>query len=116
VNKAVIITGASSGIGKALALRLADESAWLALAARDAERLDALAVECRRRSAKAIAVPTDVACEAHCKALVDRTCGEFGRLDMLINNAGIAVGGRLEDLADLHLFKQVVDVNFCGTV
>ncbi len=116
MNKAVIITGASSGIGKALALRLANESAWLALAARDAERLEALALECRQRGAKAIAVPTDVATEVQCKALVDRTCGEYGRLDMLINNAGIAVGSRLEDLADLHLFKQVVDVNFYGMV
>lgn len=87
MNKAVIITGASSGIGKALALRLANESAWLALAARNAERLEALALECRQRGAKAIAVPTDVAYEVQCKALVDRTCGEYGRLDMLINNA-----------------------------
>jgi short-subunit dehydrogenase len=116
LNKAVVVTGASSGIGKALALRLADERAWLALAARNAERLEALAVECRQRGAKAIAVPTDVACETQCKALVDRACGEYGRLDMLINNAGIAVASRLEDLPDLHLFKEVVDVNFYGTV
>jgi short-subunit dehydrogenase len=116
LNKSVVVTGASSGIGKALALRLADERAWLALAARNAERLEALAVECRQRGAKAIAVPTDVACETQCKTLVDRTCGEYGRLDMLINNAGIAVASRLEDLPDLHLFKEVVDVNFYGMV
>ena len=116
LNKAIVVTGASSGIGRALALRLADERAWLALAARSAERLEALAVECRQRGAKAIAVPTDVACEVQCKALIDRTCGEYGRLDMLINNAGIAIGSRLEDLPDLHLFKEVVNVNFYGMV
>ena len=115
-DKAVIVTGASSGIGKALALRLADEGAWLALAARDAQRLDALAAECQQRGGKAVAVPTDVADESRCKALIERTQGTYGRVDVLINGAGIDVVGKLEDLPDLHLFKQVMDVNFYGTV
>src|SRR5512136_3492582 len=92
-DKAVIVTGASSGIGRALALRLADQGAWIALAARDAQRLDTLAEECRQRGGKAIAVPTDVTDEAQCKALVERAVAEFGRLDMLINNAGIGATG-----------------------
>lgn len=115
-DKTVVVTGASSGIGRALALRLADQGAWIALAARDAQRLDALAEECRRRGGKAIAGPTDVTDEAQCKALVERAVAEFGRLDMLINNAGIGATGLLEELPDLTVFKQVMDVNFYGTV
>jgi short-subunit dehydrogenase len=115
-EKTVVVTGASSGIGRALALRLADEGAWLALAARDAQRLDSLAVECRQRGGEAIAIPTDVADESRCKALIQHTQETYGRIDMMVNNAGIDVVSKLEDLADLHLFKQVVEVNLYGTV
>ena len=86
---AIIVTGASSGIGKALALQLADEGAWLALAARDAQRLDSLAVECQRRGGKAIAIPTDVADEFRCKALIQHAQETYGRIDMVVNNAGM---------------------------
>jgi short-subunit dehydrogenase len=115
-EKTVIVTGASSGIGKALALRLADEGAWLALAARNAQRIDSVAGECRQRGTKAIAIPTDVADESRCRALIQRTQETYGHIDALVNNAGITVVGKLEDLPDLHLFKQVVDVNFYGAV
>jgi len=115
-DKAVIVTGASSGIGRALTLRLADQGAWIVLAARDAQRLDALAEECRQRGGKAIAVPTDVTDEARCKVLIERAVAELGRLDMLINNAGIGATGLLEELPDLTVFKRVMDVNFYGTV
>jgi NADP-dependent 3-hydroxy acid dehydrogenase YdfG len=65
----VIVTGASSGIGKALSLQLADEGANLSLAARNAERLDALARECQDRGGSAVAIPTDVSNEQNCQAL-----------------------------------------------
>jgi short-subunit dehydrogenase len=115
-EKTVIVTGASSGIGRALALRLADEGAWLALAARNSQRLDAVATECRARGAKATVMRTDVAQEYQCEELIQRTRETYGRIDMLVNNAGIDVVSKLEDLSDLSLFKQVVDVNFYGTV
>lgn len=115
-GRTVIITGASSGIGKALALRLADEGAWLALSARNAERLDSLAEACRQRGGKAFAIRTDVADEFQCRALVQRTQEKYGRIDTLVNNAGIDGVGKLEDLPDLSLFKQVIAVNFYGTV
>jgi short-subunit dehydrogenase len=115
-EKTVIVTGASSGIGRALALQLADEGAWLTLAARNAQRLDSLAGECQQRGSKAIAIPTDVEDESRCRALIKRTQETYGRIDMLVNNAGIDVVSKLEDLPDLRLFKQVVDVNFYGTV
>jgi short-subunit dehydrogenase len=115
-GKAVIVTGASSGIGRAVALRLADEGAWLALAARNAQRLESLAAESEQRGGKAIAVPTDVADESQCRALVRHTRETYGRIDMVVNNAGMDVVSKLEDLPDLHLFKQVIDVNFYGAV
>jgi short-subunit dehydrogenase len=113
-GKVVIITGASSGIGKALSLRLAQEGAWLALAARDAGRLDALSLECQQLGGKAIALPTDVSDESQCQRLIQHTIEQYGRIDMLINNAGMSVVSKLDELSDLRLFKQVMDVNFYG--
>ncbi|MFH1026432.1 MAG: SDR family oxidoreductase [Pseudomonadota bacterium] len=115
-EKTVIVTGASSGIGKALTLQLADEGAWLALAAREVQRLDSLVLECQQRGGKAIAIPTDVADESQCCTLIQRTQETYGRIDMLVNNAGMAIVSKLEDLPDLHQFKQVMDVNFYGMV
>ncbi len=121
----VIVTGASSGIGRSLALRLAGQGAKVVIAARRAERLEQVAAECRQRSRSAFAplggdeplvIPTDVSDEARCRALVEKTVGTFGRLDMLINDAGLAVTALLEDFPDLHLFKHVMDVNFYGAV
>ncbi len=115
-DKVAIVTGASSGIGKALALRLAGEGAWVVLAARNAERLQTLAEECRMLGGKAEAVPTDVTDEAQCKALVGRAKETFGRIDMLINNAGMSVAGRFDELPDLRLFHYVMNVNFFGAL
>ena len=115
-GKTVVITGASSGIGKALALRLADEGAWLTLAARNAQRLEALVIECEQRGGRAIAIPTDVADEPQCRTLIQRTKETYEHIAMVINNAGMAVVSKLEDLPDLQLFKRVMDVNFYGTV
>jgi len=115
-QQVVIITGASSGIGEALAFRLAEEGAWLGLAARRADRLEAVAQACRARGARALAIPTDVADEQACCALVERTRREYGRLDMLINNAGLSVVSLLADLHDLNLFRHVMEVNFYGAL
>jgi short-subunit dehydrogenase len=115
-EKTVIVTGASSGIGKAVALQLSDEGAWLALAARDAQRLDELAMACQQRGGKAVAIPTDVADEHQCRKLIQQTKETYRHIAMIVNNAGMDVVSKLEDLPDLHLFKQVMDVNFYGTV
>jgi short-subunit dehydrogenase len=112
----VIVTGASSGIGAALAYQLADQGARVVLAARRVERLNAVAQECERRGGKALVVPTDVSDEAQCQQLIGRTVGAYNRIDMLVNNAGFTVKAALEDLPDLTLFKQVMDVNFMGSV
>ena len=115
-DQVVIVTGASAGIGKALALQLAHQGARVAIAARRAERLEKIAADCRAMGAEVLVVPTDVANEAQCRALVEKTVAAFGRLDMLINNAGLAVIARLEDYSDLSLFQHTMEVNFYGAV
>jgi short-subunit dehydrogenase len=115
-DKVAIVTGASAGIGKSLALQLASQGAKVAIAARRAERLEQVAAECRSLGGKALVVPTDVSDESQCKALVQKTTEEFGCLDLLINNAGLAAIALFEDFPDLHLFRQTMDVNFYGAV
>lgn len=115
-DHAVIITGASSGIGEALAYLLADQGARLALAARSLDKLNAVAAECERRGTKAIALPTDVMDEAQCRRLIESTVGQYGRIDMLVNNAGFSVSALFEDLPDLAGFREVMDTNFMGGI
>jgi short-subunit dehydrogenase len=115
-DQVVIVTGASAGIGKALALRLARQGAKVAIAARRTERLEDLATTCRAMGGKVLVVPTDVSDEAQCKALVEKTVAGFGSLDMLINNAGLAVLSLFADYPDLDLFRYTMDVNFFGAV
>jgi short-subunit dehydrogenase len=115
-DQVVIVTGASSGVGRALALQLAGQGAKVVLAARRADLLEQVAAACRQAGGEAIAIPTDVADEVQCKALVEKTVAAFGQLDMLVNNAGLAVVARLEDYSDLNLFQHTIDVNFYGAV
>jgi short-subunit dehydrogenase len=115
-DQVVIVTGASAGIGKALALQLAEQGAKVAIAARRADRLEQIAEQCRTLGAEALAVATDVSDEAQCQVLVEKTIQAYGRLDMLICNAGVAVVALLADYPDLTLFKHVMDVNFYGAV
>jgi short-subunit dehydrogenase len=115
-GQVVVITGASAGIGRSLALQLADEGAKVVLAARRVNRLEQIAVECRQRGGEALAVRTDVSDEVQCKALIKMAVETFGRLDMLINNAGLAVTALFEEFPDLQLFKHTMDVNFYGSV
>ncbi len=113
-GKVVIITGASSGIGRETARQLAKQGAWLSLAARDAERLEQAAEECRQRGGRALSVKTDVAIESDCQNLIGQTVAEYGRLDTLINNAGISMWTRFEQLQDLSILDNVMRVNYLG--
>ena len=112
----VVITGASDGIGREMALQMAAQGAWLALAARDAARLEDAAAACRARGGRAVAVRTDVADEAQCRALIERTVAEFGRVDTLVNNAGISMWARFDQVSDLAPFEQMMRVNYLGSV
>lgn len=115
-DRVVIITGASAGIGKSLALMLASQCAKVVIAARRADRLEQIAEICHAFCGEVLVVPTDVSDEAQCKALIDKTIATYGRLDMLINNAGMAASALFDEFPDLKLFKQTMDINFYGTV
>lgn len=115
-DQVVVITGASSGIGRELALQLADQGAWLALAARDAGRLEQVADHCRGRAARALAVVTDVTQQAQCQALVERTVAEYGRIDVLINNAGLYMWARFDEIEDVGMLEKIMRVNYLGSV
>ena len=113
-GKTVLITGASTGIGRALALALAREGAQLALMARDAGRLEAAARECAALGTAVLAVPGDVARSADCRASVARTLERFGRLDVLVNNAGQTLWARFDQLTDLTVLERVLTINYLG--
>ena len=115
-DNVVVITGASKGIGAELALQLADRGAQLALAARNVEELEAVAAKCRAKGAKTIAVKADVGVEADCKALMDATVTEFGRIDTLVNNAGATMWARFEDITDMSILQRIMQVNYMGAV
>ncbi len=112
-GKVVIITGASSGIGRALAMEYAKRGALLSLAARRIDKLNEL--QAILESSEVLVTKTDVTSESACKELIDRTIQRFGRIDVLINNAGLSMRALFDDI-DLNSFKQVMDVNFYGTV
>jgi len=111
-----IVTGASSGIGQALALQLASQGARVVIAARRSGLLEDVAAACRLAGGETLAVPTDVSDEAQCKRLIEKAIQAFGRLDLLINNAGLAATALFKDFPDLDLFKQTIGVNFYGAV
>jgi short-subunit dehydrogenase len=115
-GKTIVLTGASQGIGRALALRLAEQRPRLVLASRDRSALEAVAAECRGRGAETLVVPADVADEAQCRALVERAVTRFGALDVLVNNAGIGMIARLDELADLSVYERLMRVNYLGCV
>lgn len=115
-DNVVVLTGASAGIGRELALQLAAQGARLVLAAREPMKLGEVADACRARGAKAVAVPTDVGDEAQCRALVERAVAEFGRIDTLVNNAGIGMWARFDELTSLAPLEAIMRVNYFGSV
>ena len=114
-GKVVAITGASSGIGEATARLLADRGAAVVLGARRADRLDKLAEEIRASGGRAVAVTTDVTRPEDLRRLVDRAVTQFGRLDVLVSNAGISKIGPVADL-DVNGWSAMIDVNFRGVL
>lgn len=112
-EKVVAITGASSGIGRALAIEYAKRGASLSLAARRIHLLEELKNELP--GANILIVQTDVAIESECQNFIDTTFEYFGKIDILINNAGLSMRALFDDI-ELKSFKQLMDVNFYGTV
>jgi NAD(P)-dependent dehydrogenase (short-subunit alcohol dehydrogenase family) len=114
-DKVVLITGASSGIGRASALRFAKLGARVALAARSVNALESVAQEARQMGADALVVPTDVTNADACRHSVEAAVQQFGRLDVLLCSAGVSMRARFAD-CQLPAIEQVMRVNFFGTL
>ena len=114
-DKIVIITGASSGIGKALAYEFGNKGAKVVLAARNVTKLEEIVADLTKLGIQALAVQTDVTIENDCCKLMERTLDKFGKIDVLINNAGISMRALFIDL-QLDVLHRLMDTNFWGTV
>jgi clavulanate-9-aldehyde reductase len=114
-NRVVAVTGASSGIGEAIALGCARAGAAVALAARRADRIELLRQQIEEAGAQAIAVPTDVGEESQARAFVEHAHAELGRLDVLVNNAGVMLLGPIEN-APTEEWRRMIHANVFGVL
>jgi len=114
-GKVVVITGAGSGIGKALAYEYASRGSKVVLGARTAENLKAVSGDIKAKGGEAVYCVTDVSNENDCKNLILTAVENYGGIDVLINNAGISMRALFADL-ELDVLKKLMDVNFWGTV
>jgi NADP-dependent 3-hydroxy acid dehydrogenase YdfG len=114
-GRVALITGASSGIGEGAAIALAEAGASVAVAARRADRLDALTKKITDMGGKALALPGDVSDEAVARDIVAKTIKHFGRLDILVNSAGVIAPGGVEN-ADTEEWRRVIDINLLATL
>jgi NADP-dependent 3-hydroxy acid dehydrogenase YdfG len=114
-NQVVAVTGASSGIGEATALACAEAGAAVALAARRTDRIESLAARIVEQGGRAITVRTDVGEESQARAFVQRAHAELGRLDVLVNNAGVMLLGPIAD-APTEEWRQMIHANVFGVL
>lgn len=114
-DKVIIITGASSGIGLATARLFAGMGAKLSLAARSIDRLESLASELTDDRSRILCIKTDVSVEEDCRRLIEETVRRFGKIDILINNAGISMRAPFMNV-NMEVIKKLMNVNFWGTV
>ena len=113
--KVVVITGGTSGIGLACAKKFFAEGFNVVITGRDDNRLAEALQSIDHKSNKAIAIKADVSVEEDCRMVIEKTIAQFGRIDVLINNAGISMRALFEDL-DLNVIRKVMDTNFWGAV
>jgi NAD(P)-dependent dehydrogenase (short-subunit alcohol dehydrogenase family) len=114
-NRTVLVTGASSGIGREVALAFAGAGANVVLVARRAKVLAAVASEARKLGAKALAIPTDVAKPASVAACFAKAVKRFGQVDVVVNNAGVMIPSTVEEIRDVDL-QAMLDVNLFGAM
>lgn len=113
-DKVIVLTGASQGIGKALAVALAPQKPVLILAARDEAALRVVEASCRRAGARTFVFPTDVTDETQCRDLIRRTVNEAGGIDVLVHNAGAGMNARLDEMTDVSVFEKLMRLNYLG--
>ena len=114
-DKVVLITGGSSGIGKACAERFGREGGRICITGRNAVNLEMAANELRAKNIEVITVHGDVANENDCVKMINQTLNNYGRIDVLINNAGISMRAFFKNV-DLAVIRSLMEVNFFGTV
>jgi short-subunit dehydrogenase len=115
-DKVVVVTGASKGIGAELARRLAARGAKLVLAARDLGELEKVAAACRQAGGHATAVRADVTLDRDCAAIMTGAALAYGRIDVLVNNAGATMWARFEEIEDVSILDRIMQVNYMGAV
>jgi short-subunit dehydrogenase len=119
-NNVTIITGASTGIGEELAYQLAAQGAHLVLTARRVTELERVATAVKKigetSGTKVIVTGADIAIESDCKKIIDAALAEFGRIDTLVNNAGMTMWAKFEDIDDISMLSRIMQVNYMGAV
>ncbi len=115
-DRVLIITGASSGIGEALALAVAGQRPRLVLAGRETARIEDVASRCRSDGARVLAVTGDLSEQSACQSLINQAVAEYGTIDVLINNAGQTMWVLFEEISDLVLFERLMKVNYLSSV
>jgi NADP-dependent 3-hydroxy acid dehydrogenase YdfG len=115
-DKVAVITGASSGIGKATAILFAKEGAKTALVSRSKDKLESVADEIRQFNQDVLVIPTDVSSQEQVHKMAQKVTETYGRIDVLFNNAGSSYVGRVEDDSFIDDAKKMIDIDYLGTV
>ncbi len=115
-GKVIVITGASDGIGAELARQLSIDKPKLVLAARRLAALEAVAAQCEVAGAQTLCVATDVSVEADCRALITATVEKFGRIDVLVNNAGVSMHANFNEITDTSVYENLMRINLMGSI
>src|SRR4051812_47863067 len=114
-DKVVIITGGSSGIGRALAERFGEGGSKVVITGRRKEQLESVAASLKEKGIEVLLVVADASIESDCAHVINQAIETYGRIDVVVNNAGISMRALFEDL-QVDVFKKVMDVNFWGMV
>ena len=117
-TRVIVVTGASDGIGAEMARQWSagGERIALVLAARSADKLEAVAAQCRTHGAAVVVQRCDVSVQAECIALMEAAMAAFGRIDMLVNNAGMSAHARFDEVTDLAWYETLMRINHWGAV
>ena len=116
LGKVCIITGASSGIGKSLSLKLASEGAIVVLAARRNSKLKSIIKEIKEFGGEAIGIKTDITKSIECKNLIDETINQYNKIDLLLLGAGVSMWAPFEKISDISFFNELIETNYKGAV
>ena len=116
LGKVCVITGASSGIGKSLSLKLASEGAIVVLAARRNSKLKSIIKEIKEFGGEAVGIKTDITKSIECKNLIDETINQYNKIDLLLLGAGVSMWAPFEEISDISFFNDLIETNYKGAV